>query len=970
MGGGKGAGAGGNSYDYFGTIAGAVCAGPVDELLAIIIDGKTVWPSAAAWATGKSYAVGNLVSVQGVVYKCTTAHTSSSGNTPPNATYWTRYSVLRSASANPLPVTVEGFGAAYFYWGTSTQTLDATGEKTLSDKGHPPYRRQAFIVLKDFLFGRERTSAPNLEVIVRRAPNQSVVTGSPAALNDGQANAIAALADLYTDPVFGAGLVADTPGAPDSATWQSAATALDATPAQTAISPKITGAVTLRQFTAELLAYVDGFLRFNSAGEIEAGRFPHNAAPPTFTAANTIDYHDLIDEVQYTADGWEQTVNQTQVQFTDRERGFQDGGVVAVSGYNLAVTGEPRTKRIDRPWITRRQQATDHAAEFNKIIAEPKLAGSLVVRQEKADTIRPGDLFLLTHDALSVSVVCRCIGKDIAAPPAGRATIRFESDRASAPVPYQPSTGADPGTAWPDLETLSLQQLIQPPPALVGSNTDATIVPLVARTSSVTIQADLWLRSADTALFYRLDSVLQFAVYGTMQAAYNPSTLTYTTASRARTSNVATITTSAAHGLVAGMTVTISGVGGTGYNGTVAITSTPNNTTFTYASTGANETTTTDTGGTVDPGDDDVTEAFRVTTHASTNAADLAKVLQTQTEDAVSDNALVAIVFNASNRKQFEVFAVRAIRMASGETFYRIKVRRSRYNTTRRAAASGDPVFLVYRNDLVAMRAQGITDALTAQSTAVFRLQSATAYSSADVADTTLCPDISYTFNDPYAPVVTWNSVTNNGAEITDFTAVIPLAHTVGVMATITDASGDFTDAWIIGKCNGRDSFLWTGRYAPSKKVVVDTSFVFPYSGVWTLYMGVLDASGRVKYYQLTDGGGTTKQTLLVDIVASDPSPPTASPYNPFGFTSTGGTVTLSCSTAGASIKYAIVDLGVKYGGVTWVTYTGPFTLNWYFGKTVWAYSELSPHTSPVVRFDFWYQGDSGSGSVPPGPVA
>ena len=57
---GKDSGGGGKSYDYFGDIAGIVCAGPVDELLAILVDGHTVWPTSTAWAAGQTIAVGDL----------------------------------------------------------------------------------------------------------------------------------------------------------------------------------------------------------------------------------------------------------------------------------------------------------------------------------------------------------------------------------------------------------------------------------------------------------------------------------------------------------------------------------------------------------------------------------------------------------------------------------------------------------------------------------------------------------------------------------------------------------------------------------------------------------------------------------------------------------------------------------------------------------------------------------------------
>lgn len=57
---------------------------------------------------------------------------------------------------------------------------------------------------------------------------------------------------------------------------------------------------------------------------------------------------------------------------------------------------------------------------------------------------------------------------------------------------------------------------------------------------------------------------------------------------KALTSNVATLTTSTAHGYEVGETVTVAGVTGTGFNGTFVITAVPTSSTFSYASTAAN----------------------------------------------------------------------------------------------------------------------------------------------------------------------------------------------------------------------------------------------------------------------------------------------------------------------------------------------------------------------------------------------
>jgi len=87
--------------------------------------------------------------------------------------------------------------------------------------------------------------------------------------------------------------------------------------------------------------------------------------------------------------------------------------------------------------------------------------------------------------------------------------------------------------------------------------------------------------------------------YGTANAIIVQSTDKFATTFRARTSNVATITTSTAHGLAIGDGVNVAAVGGTGYNGNFFVASVPDTTHFTYSNTAGDETETADTGGTI-----------------------------------------------------------------------------------------------------------------------------------------------------------------------------------------------------------------------------------------------------------------------------------------------------------------------------------------------------------------------------------
>jgi len=72
-------------------------------------------------------------------------------------------------------------------------------------------------------------------------------------------------------------------------------------------------------------------------------------------------------------------------------------------------------------------------------------------------------------------------------------------------------------------------------------------------------------------------------------------TITATVSNKALTSNVATLTTSSAHGLAVGMEIVVTGVDAT-FNGTYTIASVPTTTTLTYAKTATNVTSTPSTG--------------------------------------------------------------------------------------------------------------------------------------------------------------------------------------------------------------------------------------------------------------------------------------------------------------------------------------------------------------------------------------
>jgi hypothetical protein len=666
--GGKGGG-GGGSHDYFATIAGLVCAGPVSALVAIVQDKKVIWPTAADWifASGEVYEVGDLVQYGGMVWRCIEGHVSHPDWPPGVAPEWERYVLRRTdpGVGNPTVLTVPGLGTAILYWGTADQVLDPVSEPAFAAV-HPPYRRQCFVILKNWLSGRERTSAPNIEVIVAREPVQEVVTGPAAALDlDHQANPVAFEAEVITDPVFGLGLDASLLDAPS---WQATADALTVSAATTHLSPVLNREQTLRAIAGELLEYFDGWHRFDAQGRILAGRWEHHEAPPAFTPATTIDHHDLIEEVALDAEGWSATGSAASVRFKDRLRAFKDNAVRVASVFNRSVTGDARERSVDRPWVTRVEQAAVVAAELARLAGEPGLSGTLVVRREKCVEIEPGTRFLLTHTALGLSVICRCESKTIDPPPAMRVSLRYRLERALAPAAVPPLSSSFGPPGLPGAELVSLFEFLQPPPQLAGS--DATLLVLAARTSAVTVSMRIHLREADGDLFYEIGQQSQWAVRGELYAD--------------------------------------------------------------YAATEAME---------------DNSENLRVDLDPATVEPDRLTLQETQSADAVNDDALLVFILRASNPTQFEILTLKEIRIATGEAFYRLKVRRARFGTSRLAFLAGDRAWIVRRAALVFHRHGSFRTYALSGTTTTFRLQARNLFGrEADLADTTQCPNRTFAF--------------------------------------------------------------------------------------------------------------------------------------------------------------------------------------------------------------------------------
>jgi hypothetical protein len=422
MSGGKAGGAG-KQYDYYGTIACALCSGPVESVHHIILDGKSVWSG------------------------------------PLN----------RAGSSGPATISIPDRGIIRFYWGTQNQPADAT----LAAYGaHPSYAGVCYMVFVDFLWGTEKRNPPNPEVVLRCAPSQPIVVGAPAAADSNfTVNPVVAAAELLTRWEGAA-----VPSARlHAAAWQSAADLLHADqPVGSArplsyCAPMVAQATDLRRVCADLAAMADGWFRMMPDGTISCGLWRRaGAAPPALTVLGA---DDLVEWPSGKVGDRLKLPTGYVVTYTDASRMHKEGSVTVDDLRALADAGVPRRTQLRRPWILTQDDARSHGAAAVRLLGVPQREGSLTVRAERAvhpdsQPIRPGDYFGLAHalrqDVPAATLLCRCIGRTD--PAYGSVDLDYEIEEVvpSGPVQVTAAPGAD---ALPVMPPLWFQRSMSLPPA-------------------------------------------------------------------------------------------------------------------------------------------------------------------------------------------------------------------------------------------------------------------------------------------------------------------------------------------------------------------------------------------------------------------------------------------------------------------------------------------------------------------------
>jgi hypothetical protein len=403
----------GSSYDYFGTILIGLGEGPIDALVSILEDGKEIYHGP----------------------------------------------LLRNGATDPSLITIPDRGKLRLAWGTTSQ---ASNTLLAAFDVHPAYRDRAYICGEDFLFGRERSNCPNWEFVLRRAPRQTLITGTPAQLDSAaQANLVAFAAEVLTSATG----LAQSPARLHQASWQAVAEALDTIDMRALFgcSPLLTSQVKVRSLFESWGEIAQIWARRRDDGLIELGRWTppvDTSSVPLITAA------DLAEDLEYDTADMDNLPTEYTIEFTDGARLYKKSSERVPDLAAGRVSIEPASENLTHPEITRRDQARRIIAEYMRQRRGGSLSGTAQVRRSKAISIRPGDYFRLDIDTIpggaGLAQLMRCLGRSFG--PTGPIGLQFQSEPASAPVPFV-GAGETQSAELAVIGPLYGQRLISLPPA-------------------------------------------------------------------------------------------------------------------------------------------------------------------------------------------------------------------------------------------------------------------------------------------------------------------------------------------------------------------------------------------------------------------------------------------------------------------------------------------------------------------------
>lgn len=336
-------GKGGSSQkynDYYGTVAGAVCWGPLDWLNAVIHNGGYLFQGSLSITSDVTDLTGSLVD----------------------------------------PLLIGSGGYLKLYRGTATQSADA------ALAGHPPYKDTVILVAKNLYFGRETATAPNLQVIGGRLPrvDTSIVASADNVADDGQVNPIAALAEFIMDERGGGVPIASM----DAAAWLAAAHTAYLNKDVCFCSPLLTQQGSLADVVKQLIGPFNGFVRWSPTGLLTVKIYDWGSDPGGLT---TLDAQHWTKKPRFKQGDFIDIPTELLGTYTDRDYEFQGNSVLVPNARAAQIRQVDDQRRVDLPHVTRAAQVGRLLSEMNRRFGTAPSSIDIRVRQPFVTGLLVGD---------------------------------------------------------------------------------------------------------------------------------------------------------------------------------------------------------------------------------------------------------------------------------------------------------------------------------------------------------------------------------------------------------------------------------------------------------------------------------------------------------------------------------------------------------------------------------------------------
>jgi hypothetical protein len=444
-------------YIYSARLAGLICLGPVDKLHEIWIDNVKAWDDGI------------------------------------------------SRSSEPYTaIDITGQASIRFYWGYQTAPDSALS-------GHPAYVGQCYAVFDPLVFGQDRTSAPSVEFVISR---KTTVPGLSNPVDSDDVCPVHALVELLCHPRFGTGLRTSDFDLPAVQAFSDAVTDQDVW-----CSPVITKSTSALQVVADILGYVDGYIRMGSTGRYSFGSA---SLPVDHTSTPILDSGVLTEHPDVRSPSYALTPSEVRLTYTDRARDMKEAVAVFSDTASRAIHGTTTPLQLQRRFFTRQSIAQKAAVTAGLRAALPTVTISASALFSAAQDLLPGDgVRIRPWFGADFILKCRVKKKDLAHSTdceIGLTLILDPSELAVGEVPddYTPE---EPATDDPeDLVEPLLRTL--PAELAVGTPGDKAVMLIGARSNSLTTGYDVYFSREDVT-YELLASLDRFAGTGTLVAAWD-----------------------------------------------------------------------------------------------------------------------------------------------------------------------------------------------------------------------------------------------------------------------------------------------------------------------------------------------------------------------------------------------------------------------------------------------------------------